>query len=144
MKTRTLLLLALGCGLLIMLAGAVFLFQLSGQDEIAPPVPIGQVATVGDMSVTVDGTDESDGLLDVTVTLGGVVDTEVASGFRLLASGRPVAADAGDGAGGDSGCGSTTTASTTCHVRFDVSSADGSSRILFYERGDSRARWVLG
>jgi hypothetical protein len=140
MKTRTLLLLALGCGLLIMLAGAVFLFQLSGQDEIAPPVPIGDVAMVGDMSVTVEGADESEGLLDVTVTLGGVVDAEGARGFRLLASGRPIAA----GADGDADCGSTTTASTTCHVRFDVSSADGSSRILFYERGDSRARWVLG
>jgi hypothetical protein len=140
MKTRTLLLLALGCGLLIMLAGAVFLFQLSGQDEIAPPVPIGDVATVGDMSVTVEGADETDGLLDVTVILVGVADADGASGFRLLASGRPIAVEAGD----DAECASTTTASTTCHVRFDVSAADGSSRVLFYERGDSRARWVLG
>jgi hypothetical protein len=29
-------------------------------------------------------------------------------------------------------------------VHFDVSSADGSSRVLFYERGDQQARWVLG
>jgi hypothetical protein len=144
MKTRTLLLLALGCGLLIMLAGAVFLFQLSGQDEIAPPVPIGEVAMVGDMSVTVEGVAESDGMLDVTVTLGGVDDSEGAGGFRLLASGRPIAVDAGGGTGGEADCGSTTIVSITCHVRFDVSSADGSSRILFYERGDDRARWVLG
>jgi hypothetical protein len=140
MKTRTLLLLALGCGLLLMIAGAVFLFQLSGQDDIAPPVPIGDVARVGDMSVTVEGADESDGLLDVTVTLGGVADPDGGRGFRLLASGRPIAAEPG----GDADCSSTTAASTSCHVRFDVSAADGSSRVLFYERGDSRARWVLG
>jgi hypothetical protein len=28
-------------------------------------------------------------------------------------------------------------------IRFDVSGANGDSRVLFYERGDDRARWVL-
>ena len=28
-------------------------------------------------------------------------------------------------------------------VELDVSGADGTSRVLFYERGDDRARWVL-
>jgi hypothetical protein len=142
MKTRTLLLLALGCGLAIMLAGAVFLFQLSTQEALADPVPLGELTRVGDMSVTVDSAVEQNGLLDITVVIGGVVDSDGATGFRLIASGRPLSAQPfGESAGI---CAATSAAQQTCHVRFDVSSADGSSRVLFYERGDQQARWVLG
>lgn len=133
-------LLALGCGVAIMLAGAVFLFQLAGQEELAPPVAIGEAVTVGDMTVVVDDVQETAGVLDVTVSIGGVDDTDGASRFRLIASGRPVAADAG----GTAACGATTVARATCHVYFDVGGADGASRVLFYERGDDQARWVLG
>jgi hypothetical protein len=145
MKTRTLLLLALACGVAIMLAGAVFLVQLSGQDEVEPPVALGDVATAGDMNVVVDGADESAGFLDVTVRIGGVADDDGAGGFRLIASGRavePVTGDDPDGA--DGLCGPTTVAEQTCVVRFDVSGADGTSRVLFYERGEDGVRWVLG
>ena len=54
MKTRTLLLLALACGVAIMAAGAVFLVQLSRQADAAPPVPLGEATEVGDMRVVVD------------------------------------------------------------------------------------------
>ncbi len=142
MKTRTLLLLALACGLSIMLAGAVFLFQLSTQDELAAPIGLGEVAVVGDMSVTVADVVESDGVLDITVRIGGVVDDDGGSGFRLIASGRPISVvpstETTDGV-----CLATAIDQQTCHVRFDVSSADGSSRVLFYERGDEQVRWVI-
>lgn len=141
MKTRTLLLLALACGVAIMLAGAVFLVQLSGQDDVEPPIALGDAATAGDMTVVVDGADESAGFLDVTVRIGGVDDDDGAGGFRLIASGRAVepVTDGVDGA-----CGPTTVAEQTCVVRFDVSGADGTSRVLFYERGEDGVRWVLG
>ena len=29
-------------------------------------------------------------------------------------------------------------------IEFDVAGADGASRVLFYERGDDQARWLLG
>lgn len=138
MKTRTLLLLALGCGVAIMLAGAVFLFQLSTQEAAAPPVPLGEVAVAGDMDVTVEQAIEDGGVLDVTVRIGGVDDADGANGFRLIASGRAVGAERD----GDV-CGATTVEARTCTVRFDVSEADGSSRVLFYERGDVTLRWVL-
>lgn len=141
MKTRTLLLLALACGVAIMLAGAVFLVQLSGQDEVEPPVALGDAVTAGDMTVVVDGADESGGFLDVTVRIGGVADDDGAGGFRLIASGRAVEPVA---AGFDDGCGPTTVTEQTCVVRFDVSGADGTSRVLFYERGEDGVRWVLG
>jgi hypothetical protein len=140
MKTRTLLLLALSCGVLIMAAGAVFLVQLSRQADAAPPVPIGVATQVGDMRVVVDAAVEHDVVLDVTLTIGGVDDADGASGFRLIASGHATAPLPG----GDSGsCGTITTEQQRCTIRFDVSGARGDSRVLFYERGDDRARWVL-
>lgn len=137
MKTRTLLLLALGCGLAIMLAGAVFLFQLATQDEVAEPVPIGEVVGVGEMLVTVTDSDEADGRLVVRVDLGGVSDADPAGDFRLIASGRPLVPDRSD-------CPPIDVRLQSCVVEFDVSGADGISRVLFYERGDEQARWVLG
>ncbi len=134
-------LLALGCGVAIMLAGAVLLFQLAGQDDIQDAVPIGDATMVGDMSVTVVQSVETAGVLDVLVRIGGVVDDDGATGFRLIASGRPVGQD-NTARGGL--CGATTELVQECLVRFDVSAADGMSRVLFYERGDDQARWVLG
>src|SRR5262245_18360297 len=99
MKTRTLLLLALACGVLIMAAGAVFLVQLSRQADAAPPVPLGEATQVGDMEVVVDGAEEHGDVLDVTLTIGGVDDPDGASGFRLIASGHAAAPLAGAGAG---------------------------------------------
>lgn len=133
-------LLALACGVAIMLAGAVFLFQLSGQDELADPAAIGEAVTVGDMTIVVDDVQETSGVLDVTVTIGGVDDVDGSAPFRLIASGRPVIADPERPAA----CGATTIDPVVCHVYFDVGVADGASRVLFYERGDDQARWVLG
>jgi hypothetical protein len=140
MKTRTLLLLALACGLAIMAAGAVFLVQLSRQADAAPPVPLGVATVVGDMRVVVADAVEHDGVVDVTVTIGGVADADGASGFRLIASGRarsPEVTSVADR------CGATTIAQQRCTIRFDVSGSGGGSRVLVYERGDDRARWVL-
>lgn len=140
MKTRTLLLLSLGCGLAIMLAGAVFLFQLATQDDVAEPISLGEPARVGDMTVVVEGADERGGVLVVDVRIGGVDDDDGGRGFRLIAAGRPIAAlpaDEGD-------CLVTMADAVSCSVRFDVGSADGTSRVLFYERGEESARWVLG
>jgi hypothetical protein len=140
MKTRTLLLLALACGVLIMAAGAVFLVQLSRQADAAPPVPIGLATQVGDMHVVVDSAVEHDGVLDVTLTIGGVDDADGTGGFRLIASGH---ATAPLPAGDPGTCEAITTEQQRCTIRFDVSGARGDSRVLFYERGDESARWVL-
>lgn len=129
---------ALACGLAIMMAGAVFLFQLSTQGDLADPIPIGDPVRVGDMEVTVTGTEPAPGgRLQVLIEIGGTDDDQPADEFRMIASGRPVAVErttclASDGTG------------QACTVTFDVSGADGESRVLFYDRGDDQARWVLG
>src|SRR5690349_11510820 len=140
MKTRTLLLLALACGVAIMAAGAVLLIQLNRQADAAPPVPLGEATDVGDMRVVVEGSAEHDGLLEVTVMIGGVEDADGSEGFRVIASGHAAQPER---SGADGECGATTTEVERCTVRFDVSDAGGDSRVLFYERGDDRARWVL-
>ena len=138
MKTRTLLLLALVCGTAILLAGGVMLFQLTGESDLADPTPVGEPALVGDMTVIVEDVDETTGELEVLLRIGGVDDPDGGSGFRLIASGRPVLPTASPEL-----CGLTTVAEQVCSLHFDVPSADGSSRVLFYERGDEQARWVL-
>ncbi|HWL41730.1 MAG TPA: hypothetical protein VNQ73_02215 [Ilumatobacter sp.] len=131
MKTRTLLLLALGCGVAIMLAGAVLLFQLVTRDDISEPVPVGTPADVGDVRATVTGAAEAGGTLTVGVMLEAPDGVDPTTGFRLIASGRAVAPGS-------------VTCPDECTIEFDVSGADGTSRVLFYERGDEQARWVLG
>ncbi len=140
MKTRTLLLLSLACGAAIMLAGAVFFVQLSGQDAVEPAIELGTSAEAGDMTLVVESAIERDGTLVVAVRIGGVDDPDGADGFRLIASGRAVApSEPGTG----DPCGVTTAAVEACTIEFDVSAADGTSRVLFYERGDTTLRWVL-
>jgi hypothetical protein len=134
MKTRTLLLLALGCGVAILLAGGVLLVQLVNRQEALEPSPVGSPVEVGDMTVTVGTTAELDGVLAVEVLIGGVDDDDGAGGFRLIASARPAPLL-------DS-CGSTTVDERECVLRFEVPD-DGGSRQLFYDRGDESARWVL-
>lgn len=136
-KTRNLLLLALGCGLAIMLAGAVFFVQLATQDDVAPPAAVGESVEVGDMSVTVGDSEESDGLLRIDITIGGAIDDDPADEFRLIASARPVSL-------GSSTCRASDGEAQTCMIEFDVAGVDGTSRVLFYERGEEQARWVLG
>lgn len=137
MKTRNLLLLALGCGLAIMLAGAVFFFQLATQDDVEPPAAVGAPIEVGDMTVTIGGFEESGGVVRVDVTVGGTDDEDPSDEFRMIASARPVPLIV-------TSCGPSDGADQTCTIEFDVAGIDGTSRVLFYERGDEQARWVLG
>lgn len=136
MKTRNLLLLALACGLAIMLAGAVFFFQLATQDEAEPAVPIGEQVEVGDMLVTVEAAEEVGGVLRVDLTIGGTADDDPSDEFRLIASARPVAV-------ATTTCGPSDAPTRACSITFEVGDADGVSRVLFYDRGEEQARWVL-
>lgn len=138
MKTRTLLLMALVCGVGILLAGGLMLMQLTGGNDLVAASPISQVVPVGDMRVTVAHVSEANGVLVVEVQIGGVDDADGAAGFRLIAAGRQALR-----VPGAPGCESATVADQVCELRFDVASADGTSRMLFYERGDDRARWIL-
>lgn len=134
MRTRTLMLLSLMCGLAILFAGVALLIQIVNRAEADPPREVGEAVTVGDMVVVVEGSSESAGRHVVEIEIGGVDDADGTSGFRMIASARPAPlVDA---------CGPTTVTPQPCTLTFDVDD-DGGSRQLIYERGDQSARWVL-
>ncbi len=143
MRTRTLLLLAVGCGLLILLAGGIQLFRLSGEQEsTTTQLAIGAAGTAGDLRVTVVGADESDGLMRVEVRLAGVTDAGGLDDFRLVVNGgllEPLApAQAGGGA-----CSALTEAEQSCSLVFGTAEVEGTARVLLLSRGEDRLRWVL-
>ena len=140
MKTRTLLLLSVGVGLAILLAGGVFLFQLSTESAAVEPAAIGERVSVGDVDLTVLDTTEDAALLAIDVEIGGVDDLDGIDSFRLITGDRrldPVTAPA------DGRCVEITVEAQRCRIEFDVSAADGSSRVLVLRRGDEQRNWVL-
>ena len=139
MRTRTLLLLAVACGLAILAAGVVQLLRIANQDEAAAVVPIGQAVRVGDMSVTVEAVTERQGSVLVDVQIGGVDDVSGSEPFRLVV---PSGALVPDGSAGNH-CGATTVQVQPCTLAFRLAADAGSSRVLLYQRGDERVRWDL-
>ena len=88
MRTRTLMLLAVACGLLILVAGGVQLLRVANQDDPPRAVAIGETVRVGDMEIVVQGFGERAGSVLVDVELGGVDDPDGAGGFRLVGARR--------------------------------------------------------
>ena len=139
MRTRTLLLLAVGCGLAILVAGVVQLLRIAGQDDPAAVVPVGQEVLVGDMSVTVETVSERPGSVLVDVEIGGVADDDGSGAFRLNVSGELHEPDPTAG----NHCGATTVQVQPCTLAFRLDDDAGTSRVLLYQRGDERVRWDL-
>ncbi len=137
MKTRTLLLLSVGVGLMILLAGGVLLLQLANESAAVEPADVGEAVEVGDVDVVVLGAQEG-ATFAVDVELGGVDDD--LSGFSLATGDRrlqPLTTEA------DGRCTEITVAEQRCRIEFDVSAADGSNRVLVLRRGDEQRNWVL-
>jgi hypothetical protein len=132
-------LLAIGCGLLILVAGAVMFVVLANQDEPRQAIAVGTPVRVGDMEITVDGVSERAGAVLVDIEIGGVEDPDGSEAFRLVVPGEALAADATAG----NHCGATTVLVQPCTLAFRVGDDAGSSRVLLYQRGDERVRWEL-
>jgi hypothetical protein len=140
MKTRTLLLLSVATALAILLAGGVFLLQLSNQQDSAQPAELGVPVSVGDVTITVFGSTESADDLLVDVEIGGVDDIDGIDSLRLVTGDRRLTPRFGS-AGGR--CTSITVAPQRCVVEFDVGAVESSSRVLVMRRGDDQVNWVL-
>src|SRR4051794_33854034 len=138
MRTRTLLLLAVTCGLAILIAGTVQLLRLSGQ-ETATILAIGQAASAGDATVLVSAIDETDGVASVTVTLSGVDDPDGVDGFTLVGPGDQQQPDQ-RGAGA---CAGFTVEPVTCTLTFATNAMQGDDRLLVFHRAAETVRWKL-
>lgn len=140
MKTRTLLLLAVGVGLAILLAGGVFLLQLSNESATVDLAAVGEPAQVGDVAITVDSASETSGTFAVTITIGGVDDPDGLDSFRLVTGGEPLSPIAAPAPGR---CDAITETTRECRLDFDLSATDATNRVLVLRRGDEQLRWDL-
>jgi len=138
-RTRTLLVLAVVCGLAILAAGGVLLLGLANQDDPPPPAVVGEPVRVGDMEVTVVDVSERAGRVLVDIEIGGVDDPDGADAFRLVVPSGALTPDPA----ASNRCGPTTVQVEPCTLSFDVAAGDGSTRVLLYQRGDERVRWEL-
>ena len=145
MKTRTLLLLAVGTALAILLAGGVLLFQLSSESERRAH----RRARRRDADRRRDdhrvrtgspAADAPSDLYGVDVELAGVDDPDGLDSIRLVTGDRslaPVRAPA------DGRCTEITEAPVRCRLDFDTSGSETTSRVVVMRRGDDQANWRL-
>lgn len=136
MRTRTLLLLAIGCGLVILLAGGIQLLRVSGQEQTATLLRTGESGKAGDVTVELlSSLSEGDDLVAV-VRIGGVDDPDGLDGFTLVGPGTVVALTS-------STCDGITVEPTSCDLTFATGTMVGTSRQLVLHRADDQLRWVL-
>lgn len=136
MKTRTLLLLAVVCGMAILVAGTVQLLRVAGQEN-KTTLGMHAAGRAGDAAVVVDDASLRAGELTVTVTIGGVDDDGGLAGFRLVRTGAdPVGVTGGT-------CTGFSTAKQQCTLAFVDEGADGDQRLLLFSRADETVRWSL-
>lgn len=145
MKTRTLLLLSVTCGLAILLAGTIQLVRLAGQAESAT-LGIGDTGNAGDAVIVVDAYAEDATQATVTVTLSwkGANDAPGLDGFGLANVAKVAPVDASEGAGsGDAACTAFTAEPVQCTLTFSTEGFEGPSRQLVFRRAEEQVRWKL-
>lgn len=136
MRTRTLLLLSVACGLAILLAGGVQLLRISG-NEPSSALGLGDTGRAGDAVVVVQSYSESGPSAVVTVVLSGVDDADGLDGFGLRAPNTVVAPSA------DSTCAGFTVEAVTCTLVFPAATLAATDRQLVFQRGEGRVLWNL-
>lgn len=139
MKTRTLLLLSMVCGLAIIVAGGLKLFLVASDRTEVPVLSLGEPSTIGDMTVTVTGVSATPGGTEVDVVMRGVEDAVAVGGWRLLGDGKVMEAS---GAVDDGFCGVDTTVGVggvECTLRFP---SVESVQAVAYARAGEQRQWA--
>ena len=136
MRTRTLLLLAIGCGLAILLAGGIQLLRLGGQQQSAKLLSTGQPGKAGDVTVELVSSSVGASQVVVAVRIGGIDDPNGFGGFTLVGPGKVMSVTS-------STCDGIAAATVDCSLTFDTAALLGTSRQLIFHRADEQLRWVL-
>ena len=136
MRTKTLLLLAVGCGLVILLAGGIQLLRVGNQEQSSTLLGTGQPGKAGDVTVELVSTTIGQSDVKAIVRVGGVDDPEGLDGFTLVGPGKVVAVT-------NSSCDGIAVAPADCELTFATSDVPGTSRQLIFHRADQQLRWVL-
>lgn len=135
MRTRTLLLLSVACGLAILLAGGVQMFRIAGGTP-SSALALGARGTAGDLVIVVTSYEETGTTAVVGVTLSGVDDPDGIDVFRLRAPNTVVAASGGT-------CAVLTVAEQTCTIEFPATGLEAIDRQLVVQRGEDSVVWNL-
>ena len=139
MSTRKLILWALICGVVILIAGTAKLFQTSQKPVEVQLLALGDSVTLGDMTVSVTALRDTADRTLVDVTMVGVAEAQAMDGWKMLAAGEvsdPVILPVGAG----TECTITKLAETlTCTVAFPVS--EGTRTVAYIRAGEQR-QWA--
>lgn len=140
MKTRTLLLWSVACGLLILVAGGFKLLQVATDRTEVPVFAVGESSRIGDMNVRVESITTDANGTRATVAMSGVSGELAVEGWRLLGDGEVVEpyTTVGDGV-----CDARTVvegaAETVCIVRFP--SVETVQAVAYTRAGEQR-QWA--
>lgn len=140
-STRKLILTALLCGIAIVVAGGIKLFQVANEDAEVVVLALGTKSTLGDMTVSVESIEQTEEGTDVTVTMGGVQGADATEGWRMLAGGKVVgpSVNGASGLSGRTACTVTSAGSGgPCVMRFPAS--EGTVTIA-YLRAGGQSQW---
>ncbi|MEY3506358.1 MAG: hypothetical protein RI898_1111 [Actinomycetota bacterium] len=140
MSTRKLILSAIACALVIILAGGAKIFQMSRDTITVEVFTLGTERTLADMTVTVDSISQNADATIARVTMVGVEGADATEGWWLFAGGTllsPIALPVGTlGVP----CATTKLAVTTsCDMAFPA--AEGSVTVA-YVRAETTAQWA--
>ena len=136
MRTRTLLLLAIACGLVILLAGGIQLLRVGGQEQTAKLLAIGEPGKAGDVTVELVSSSVGVDNLVAVVRVGGTDDPDGLAGFTLVGPGRVLPVTTSD-------CNGISVDQLDCTLTFATTGVQGTSRQLIFHRADQQLRWVL-
>lgn len=87
MSTRKLILSAIACALVIIMAGGAKIFQMSRDTITVEVFALGTERTLADMTVTVQSVSQNANATIAHVTMVGVEGADATEGWRLLAGG---------------------------------------------------------
>lgn len=139
MKTRNLLILAFLCGMAILIAGTVKLFQVATDQQTVTTLSYGETAEMGEVSVRVTDVVETGTVVLAHVEIRGVDGDDVGQRWRIIAEGKaqaPVALPAGQG---ESCANTRVDADLACTVAFPP--VDGPF-VIAYSRGGTQTNWA--
>jgi len=130
---------ALICGVVILIAGTAKLFQTSQKPVEVQLLALGDSVTLGDMTVSVTALRDTADRTLVDVTMVGVTEAQAMDGWKLVASGKvsnPVLLPVGEG----TECTLTKlTEILACTVAFPVSEG---TRTIAYTRAGEIRQWA--
>ena len=127
------------CGLAILLAGGVKLLQVAKEADQVTILPVGEKATLGDMTVAVMSVQAGTDRTVVTVRMAGVESADAREGWRMLSGGKVSAVTAGVWSDTPvAPCDTTTESDTECALVFPPSTG---TVTVAYLRAGAQSQW---